>query len=258
MRLSSLLKTQIKEALRHRGYLVTSMDDLTKLADHYGSDKGTLADGHGYTRVYKRLFEPLRHRELVFLEMGLLNPRSDRRRRLNAAEGATDMAATRAPSLEMWREFFPNAMIYGFDIDDFSQARIAGCTILRGDMSSPRDLATLARAIGRPIDIVIDDASHISHHQQIALGCLFPHMRSGGMYIIEDLGWQDEELEKEGVPKTRDVLRRLQVNGRFESPAVAPEMGDDIERNVDKIWLFDSLTATLHDATDSLAVLVRK
>jgi len=40
------------------------------------------------------------------------------------------------------------------------------------------------------LDIIIDDASHASHHQQNAFLTLFPKLRSGGLYIIEDLRWQ--------------------------------------------------------------------
>ena len=40
-----------------------------------------------------------------------------------------------APSLEMWRRYFPKAKLFGFDIDDFSSVEIDGCVILQGDMS---------------------------------------------------------------------------------------------------------------------------
>jgi len=47
------------------------------------------------------------------------------------------------------------------------------------------------------LDIIIDDASHASHHQQKGFLELFPKLKSGGLYIIEDLRWQPKGMEKE-------------------------------------------------------------
>ncbi|HEY2766460.1 MAG TPA: hypothetical protein VGJ13_20985 [Pseudonocardiaceae bacterium] len=38
-----------------------------------------------------------------------------------------------------------------------------------------------------PLDIVIDDGSHISKHVIGSFDALFPHVRPGGLYVIEDL-----------------------------------------------------------------------
>jgi hypothetical protein len=258
MGMRRFVSEQATNALRKLTFRTHRSNDLTYLADRLGSDKGNLHAGHGYTRIYERFFDPLRDRAIVLLEMGLLRADADRRREMSAAEGETDAECTRAPSLEMWRRFFPYAKIFGFDIDDFSKVAIIGCTIIRGDMSSPGDLERCVQAIGEPIDIVIDDASHVSHHQQIALGHLFPHLRTGGIYVIEDLGWQPESLERNGIPKTRDILRRLQTNGVLETCAIPLEQRKALEESLQKIWLFDSLTAEFDDPTDALAVLIRK
>src|SRR6266478_2575991 len=127
-----LLRNRVVALLRKHNLLLSRIDELTCLADRFGSDKGNLHDAHGYTRIYQRLFGPLRERPITLLEMGLLRPDVDDRRKINATEGFSNFAkARRAPSLEMWRAFFPNAEIFGFDIDDFSQVRQEGYTILR-------------------------------------------------------------------------------------------------------------------------------
>jgi hypothetical protein len=248
----------ITRRLAERGLSIARVDELTRLANKFGSDKGTLFDGHGYTRIYKRAFEGRRHERISLLEIGLHRPDADRRRAINAAEGVTQAAAHKAPSLVMWRTFFPNANIFGFDIDDFSQVHINRCTIVRGDMSSLNDLSRLVQTIGQRIDIIIDDASHASHHQQIAFGYLFPYLRSGGIYAIEDLCWQDDQLEQEGVPKTRDVLRRFLVNQILESPVIPVKQRKSIQDDVYSIRLYDSLTAGVDDPSDALALLIRK
>src|SRR6266478_6863858 len=197
----SIIKTGVRRFLQTMGYSVARMEDLTYLANTLGSDKGSVVlDAHGYTRIYTRLFEPIRDKEITLVEIGLLRHDADRRRAVNAVEGSKAATASRAPSLEMWHTYFPRAHIYGFDIDDFSQVNIDRCTVIQGDMSSESDLDRLVRTIGGPIDVLIDDGSHASHHQQIALGRLFPHLRSGGIYIIEDLHLQDKYLERQNIP----------------------------------------------------------
>lgn len=249
------LKSQAKVYLARSGYSLARIDELTYLADFYGSDKGTRFNAHLYTRIYEEFFEAMRDNEISVLEIGLCRSDSDKRRMRNAAEGATYVSAFRAPSLEMWRAYFPNATLFGFDIDDFSAVKIDRCEIIRGDMSSRTDLARLLAAADGGFDIVIDDGSHASHHQQIALGVLFPHVRPGGLYIIEDLIWQDEQLERENAPKTRDLLRLFQVTGVFESPYLTGPERCCIQENVERVWLFDSLTRAIPDRSDALALL---
>jgi hypothetical protein len=254
----SMLLANANKVLRDRRLSIQRLDQLTALADKFGSDKGTLSEAHGYTRVYNRLFDKLRESRIVLLEIGLHRFEVDRRR-AHSAEGAAGPAVARkAPSLEMWHSFFPKGSIFGFDIDDFSAVSIDRCTILRGDMASPDDLKRLTDNIGEPIDIVIDDASHASHHQQIALGHIFPQVKPGGMYVIEDLGWQPPRLERDKAPKTRDLLRDLQVNGTFKSPFVPRDQALVIEQTIESVQLFDSLSTLVGDPTDSLAVLRKR
>src|SRR3990172_4410475 len=68
------------------------MDELSKLGIKYGTDK---IGKHNYLPVYYDLFKDRRNEVKKVLEIG-------------TAEGA---------SLFMWRDFFPNATIYGAEID---------------------------------------------------------------------------------------------------------------------------------------------
>jgi hypothetical protein len=253
--------TARRYAVRTRKYLIRTSyslkrhDDLTYLANSFGSDKGSEGSAHLYTRIYRKLFEDVRNDQITILEVGLLRPDTDKRRVINATEGVTNATASKAPSLEMWRAYFPRAKIFGFDIDDFSKVKIDGCQIIRGDMSSREDLVRLISTVGDQFDLVIDDGSHISHHQQIALGLLFPHVRSGGLYIIEDLHWQDLQIEKPEAVKTKTIFRQFLSTGAFESPFVSNSEKTYFEQHVDKLWLFDSLTRDVEDSRDALAVI---
>jgi hypothetical protein len=152
----------------------------------------------------------------------------------------------------MWRDYFPSARLIGFDINDFSNVSLPNCHVLQGDMSSRHDLSQLF-TLG-PFDIVIDDASHASAHQQIALACLFPHVTPGGLYFIEDLNWQPEKLEHADVPKTRTLLRQK----CFNSPLITGPEAQFLAANVELIRLFDARDIYNLDKRDALGLLTRR
>mgnify|MGYP000120825753 FL=1 len=64
-------------------------------------------------------------------------------------------------SVKMWEEYFPNAEIYGLDIDksckEYEKGRIK---IIIGDQNSQACLEKLPN----DFDIIIDDGSHIEKH----------------------------------------------------------------------------------------------
>jgi hypothetical protein len=170
---------------------------LTDLADRFKSDKGTKAGTppHRYTYLYDLLFYQIKELPINFLEIGLAVGGPE-------VGGPVERAAS-APSIQMWLTYFPNAHIYGFDISDFSHMRDSRFTFIRGDAGSEADLGRLAKSAVE-FDVIIDDASHASFHQQLAFKMLFPQLAPGGIYIIEDLQWQSPAFEQKlpKVPKT--------------------------------------------------------
>ncbi|MEA2502281.1 MAG: hypothetical protein QOD01_2392, partial [Actinomycetota bacterium] len=67
------------------------------------------------------------------------------------------------------------------------------------------DAATLSALVesdhgGAPLDLVIDDASHLYRETRTSFEVLFARLRPGGVYIIEDWGWAHfpEPLWQEG------------------------------------------------------------
>jgi hypothetical protein len=176
-------------------------DPLTRLAARYKSDKGvTIFPFNGYSVHYANLFERFRDRPINIIEIGLAR-RTDR-----------DSLGISCPSLNMWLDYFPKAKVYGFDIDDFSRVDLHRTQIFRGNQGNLEDLLKLVAECPR-FDIIIDDGSHASYHQQLTLKILFPHLASNGLYVIEDLCWQPEELEASLPPvwKTRDLLKNKSV-----------------------------------------------
>jgi hypothetical protein len=87
---------------------------------------------------------------------------------------------------------------------------------VQGDLSNPVDLQHLAD-LTESFDIIIDDGSHASPHQQLAFKYLFPKLGAGGVYVIEDLHWQSPVYETliPGTPKTSDFFEAFLYEGRY-------------------------------------------
>jgi predicted O-methyltransferase YrrM len=52
---------------------------------------------------------------------------------------------------------------------------------------------------GQPLDLVIDDASHLYDESVASFEALFPLVRPGGLYLIEDWRWQHQVAEGAAV-----------------------------------------------------------
>lgn len=92
-------------------------------------------------------------------------------------------------SLRMWEEFFPNATIYGIDIDEECRRYEGGRRkIFIGDQSDAGFIGAMLGEIGGGLDIVIDDGSHLPEHQLKSFELLFPALNSHGIYVVEDVG----------------------------------------------------------------------
>jgi len=182
------------------------MTNLTDLADKYGSDKGSKK--HRYTELYHMLFQPHVDRPINFMEMGLLIGGPEHG--IDADRKTTDL-----PSIRMWLEYFKEAHITGLDISDFSWFEHERFSFVRCDMDTREAIQDVTSALPE-MDIIVDDASHASHHQQNAFLELFPKLRSGGLYIIEDLRWQPEAYEKSPMTKTAALFQSYQQSRAFD------------------------------------------
>ena len=244
-------------ALRRRRF---SKDPLTRLADRFGTDKGSKAfAAHGYTRIYHEVFGPLRHQAVRLLELGLLRAGS-KGWLADPWKHRGSAPARRAPSLSMWAAYFPHGEIFGLDINDFSAVRLERCSIFKGDAADPKVLEQLVDVSGGDFDFIIDDASHTSQDQQIALAALFPSLRAGGVYAIEDLTFRRLDWEAPNAMRTVDLLRRAEQGLGFHSPHIGPAQACYLEDHVERIEMYDSIspTGTLSERRDSLALIFKR
>jgi len=89
-------------------------------------------------------------------------------------------------SLRMWKAFFPRSQIYGLDIHDKSAHDVTRIRTFMGSQTDEDFLRRMMAEIG-PVDIIIDDGSHINEHVVRTFNILFPLLNSNGIYVVEDL-----------------------------------------------------------------------
>ena len=100
--------------------------------------------------------------------------------------------------LFMFRDFFPNALIYGLEIDQERVNKlqgIVGIQVYKCDQSNRSQLLdSLDDVLPGPmdLDLVIDDGSHKTSDQLFSFLCIWPKAE---MYIIEDVH-EPEALEE--------------------------------------------------------------
>ncbi len=202
---------------------IAQTETLPELAERYGSDKGPRK--HRYTELYELLFRPFRDTEITFVEMGLLIGGPEHG--FDAGRETRDL-----PSIRMWLDYFSRASIVGLDISDFSWFDHPRFRFVQCDMDARANIARAGAEIGEA-NIIIDDASHASHHQQNGFLELFPQLASGGLYVIEDLRWQPKTFEKPGITKTAALFRGFAEQRRFDhcdpdTQAAFDALADDI------------------------------
>lgn len=157
------------------------MTELCELAYRHAADKCPQF-GHPYTPYYYDLFKDIRNDVKKVFEMGVGG--YDRKflwRNPQYKPGA---------SLRMWRDFFPNAQVYGGDIlleGLIEEERIKTYIC---DETNKKWVQNLLNMIG-DIDIFIDDASHNLQHQIELAKYAMPVLPKNVIYIIEDVTYAD-------------------------------------------------------------------
>ena len=111
----------------------------------------------------------------------------------------------------MWRDFFPNAQIYGLDIRKESQIEEERINVFLGDSRDEKLTKNLIlNEMGTDIDFVVDDGSHWPSYQAITCRIIKPLLtKKEAIYAIEDVRFPDElrkklpeyEIEEINIPK---------------------------------------------------------
>ena len=147
-------------------------DGLEGLFNQHHSDKGAM---HGYHRFYNRIL-PDREQPVQLLEIGVSHGGS-----MKAWETHFTNSASR---------FFGMAYAPAGQRETKKSLRLDSpdtrTKILYGDQSNETQLTQLAGQL-ESLDIIIDDGSHVPSHQWLTLMKLWPLVKPGGIFTIEDV-----------------------------------------------------------------------
>jgi methylase of polypeptide subunit release factors len=156
--------------------------------------------------IYSLLFGNIRYKVKNVFECGLGS--ADERI-------VSNMSATGSPgaSLRIWKDYFPNALIWGADIDKkalFEEDRIKTGFI---DQLSPTLIKEFFQKVGgQKFDIIIDDGLHTYEAGLTLFENAIDNLASDGIYIIEDISNEAMEKFSDYFHKTKFVVDYIAMN----------------------------------------------
>ena len=210
------------------------MDRLTEIGLKYKTDKAGRETGHGFTEFYYPYFAKLTNPTI--LEIGVYT-------------GA---------SLQMMEEFYGNPKIVGVDIEPKTQYDTKCVKTLIADQSNREQLLKVLDH-AKEFDIIIDDGGHTMEQQFRTIATLFPYVKKGGIYILEDLhtSFIGAHFNPRGDTFTPyDYIYRLSRGLESSPPYMSPEEVDEIAANTESVSIYQKDPKDfLHSIT---SVIVKK
>lgn len=152
-----------------------SITELCLLGVKYPTDKSPYNTDpglhkHAYTSIYNLLFSNIRYNNLRIGELGILENHS----------------------MLSWREFFPNAKLYGFEwfdgrLDKAIADGIPNCIYAKMNVTDSKSIEEGLSNAGSDFDILMDDSTHVFEDQIKFINVAYKHLKPGGFLIVEDI-----------------------------------------------------------------------
>lgn len=169
---------------------------ICRIMTRHGSDKGD--SWHSYTAVYSVLFKPFQNGPIRIFELGLGSntPGIPQSMGVDGIPGA---------SLRGWREIFPQAQVFGADIDRkalFNEERINTFYCDQLDLDVIRQMWAQPQ-LQEEMDIIIDDGLHRIRANTTFLDGSIQHLRKDGIFAVEDIRCEDLLTWQNMLPEYR-------------------------------------------------------
>jgi len=145
-----------------------------------GTDKFT---DHAYEGIYWLAFVDLYQQNKSFLETP----------RIWEIGLGCGMSLGTGGSAFLWRAMFPKGKIHIFEYDKscgqaWAKENPTTAIVHFGDQSNPEQLLQAINNTGeKEFDIMIDDGGHVPPNTKISLVTLWPFLKPGGVYVLEDI-----------------------------------------------------------------------
>ena len=136
-------------------------NSLMELGEVFPTDKHYQHNYFG--QVYQDVLSPIKNNVKTLVEVGI----SD----IN--------------SLTVFKRFFKYAKVYGINTQENTVNDETD--IIKCDQSKPEELNELIKNFSDGVDVILDDGTHKMYDQQITMAIMFNVLKSGGIFIMEDL-----------------------------------------------------------------------
>jgi hypothetical protein len=203
-------------------------NNLSMLARIYKTDK---FGKHNYTKHYSGHFRKFKFKRIKLFEIGV---------------GGYGYPEIGGNSLRMWKRYFPFGKIFSLDIYDKSFFEESRIKIFRGSQIDEALLNNIFARIGAP-DIVVDDGSHVNEHVIKSFEIIFPKLKTGGIYVVEDTGtsyWPDYggDSDDTGNPKTiLNYFKRLADCLNYQELVKPDYVATYFDKNIVSIHFYHNL-----------------
>lgn len=178
---------------------LSNSSELCQIGKKYDTDKSSQRNNvtnyrhcHPYTLFYDGLFRNKKKENLTIAELGVL-------------DGA---------SILMWKEYFINSEIYGFDYDinlinnfkkKFDNDRI---TLSNIDVTNKDSIVKAFSNLNILYDIIIEDTTHQFEDQIRVIENVYQYLKPGGILVIEDIFKSYNESDY--IERLKPILEHFQ------------------------------------------------
>jgi glycosyltransferase involved in cell wall biosynthesis len=171
-----------------------TVSNLCEIAMQFNSDKcpyskeTTSGHRHPYTPVYDTLFSSLRTQSINIAEIGI----------------------EKNDSINIWRKYFPNADIYGFEyneqyLQEAINQNLSNVYYEKIDVKDANNIRKTFQTINKKYDILIDDSTHLFEDQIRVIQNSIEYLNEGGILVVEDIfrnrSEEDYQRKLQGISK---------------------------------------------------------
>ena len=190
---------------------------LSYLFEHFNSDKGdrflnqyqkpikkekNLIDGHLYNLFYEKFLNKKKESVFNILELGTF----------------------KGNATASFFYFFPNAVIDTCDLyPDLLRYKSNRINNFKIDTSSKKEIDEKLISQKKKYELIVEDAGHYFKDQIISLFMLFPKLKKGGIFVIEELDFPDTRDDMNILkekPTLKDILNSINKREDFTSSYV--------------------------------------
>jgi hypothetical protein len=176
-------------------------------------------------------------------------------RELGPAARVCEAGVWQGGSLATWKVLFPDGLIAGVDIDP--RCHWPDGTVRIVCAQEDEALPGLLAEHSPDWDLIIDDASHEGWRSRLTLRHLWPVVRPGGYYVVEDwfYGWHEGQAGKYNmVDFAKELLDLLHGSPGQEVEEIRYRYGMAILKKAPSGWNEPVSMVTLENLSDSLAI----